>query len=208
MEAYEKIAKDWDERRKAPFSSLALFLPSISKSEIILDAGCGNGRNLKLIAKCAKFACGIDSSKKMLHFAKKNLIGTKNASVSIGDISKMKFVANKFDKIFSSAVLHHLKPNLHQIAVFEMFRVLKKGGTIFLTVWVGKKGFKKEEMVKWALPSGEKALRYYYFFNSSELNALFKNAGFSKISIFYESSGKKTLKKQAKNICVIAHKAP
>ncbi|MEK6842897.1 MAG: class I SAM-dependent methyltransferase [Candidatus Micrarchaeota archaeon] len=168
MQAYEIIAKDWDEKRKSPFSALALFLPAISKSDIILDAGCGNGRNLKLIAKQAKFVCGIDSSKKMLEFAKKNLKAKKNVSISFGDIAKTKFEANKFDKIFSSAVLHHLKPNLHKIAVGELYRVLKKGGILFLTVWVGKKSFKKEETVKWALPNREKVLRYYFF--STQLN--------------------------------------
>jgi len=204
MDAFDKIAREWDERRKAPSSPLPFFQKIIGKEDRILDAGCGNGRNLIEIAKSCSEAYGLDSSTGMVNFCRGNLIsnGVHNAGCIDGNIMGLPFADGFFDKVLLAAVIHHLSRKEQPVAAGELFRVLRAGGLLFVTVWAEnhlKEG--NEGHVKW----GE-VQRYHYFFKKEELEGLFEAAGFEVLEVFYERKGMKVARPEGQNIVLIAKK--
>ena len=107
-----------------------LDVPNFVKDGTVLEIGCGNGYGTKLINKYfhPKEICGIDIDEKMIDLAKKN--GNTKTSFVLGDVAQLPFEDNSFDGIFDFAILHHV-PNWKK-AIDEMYRVLKKGGQVFI----------------------------------------------------------------------------
>jgi ubiquinone/menaquinone biosynthesis C-methylase UbiE len=209
MQVYNEIAAEWEKSRKTPFSALKFFLPKIHPHDRVLDAGCGNGRNLAEIAKGCKEAYGIDSSFEMLKHARQRLLDSdaKNACVIDGQIQKLPFGTEFFDKIFGIAVLHHLRREGQLLALLEFSRALKLGGELFLTVWSeNKSGGRREGDVDWKVPDGLAKGRYYYFFRRDELEGLLAKSGFEIIDCFYEKDGEKVPLAKSQNLCVHARK--
>jgi len=98
----------------------------------ILDIGCGDGATEIFIAH--NFSnwqtAAIDISDKSLQEAKKrNLL---NASFTSYNGKKIPFNENSFDIVFVAAVLHHIDFALHAAFVKEIYRVLKKGGRVYI----------------------------------------------------------------------------
>lgn len=102
----------------------------------ILDAGCGTGRNLFYFLKNNYEVYGVDSSQEAIsqvqsiagEFSRLNPI----ENFSVASVEKMPFVAEKFDLVISSAVLHFAENLEHFEAMLnEMWRVLKPGGYLF-----------------------------------------------------------------------------
>ncbi len=110
--------------------------PDFFKGKVVLDAGCGMGRNLFYAAKFgARDAIGIDLSEAVepAYFMAKDM---PNVHVVQADIYHLPF-RQDFDFIFSIGVLHHLPSPKKGFE--SLLGVLKKRGTI--SVWVyGKEG--------------------------------------------------------------------
>jgi len=102
-------------------------------NERILDFGCGTG-TLTLMIKKAGPGCsvyGIDIDHQALEIAEKK---ARHDGVDIQliqyDGTVLPFANEKFDKLVSSLVLHHL-PKEEKIPVLrELYRVLKRGGEL------------------------------------------------------------------------------
>jgi len=98
----------------------------------ILDFGCGNGSTeihmTKYFSKSEIF--GIDPSKTSIAVAKKRKL--PNCTFSPFDGKHIPFPDKSFDLIFVAGVLHHVEFSLHSQQLREMFRVLKKGGRIYI----------------------------------------------------------------------------
>ncbi|MFH1750350.1 MAG: class I SAM-dependent methyltransferase [Candidatus Micrarchaeota archaeon] len=210
MDAYNEIASSWEESRQRPFAPIAFFLGDLMASERVLDAGCGNGRNLvEIAARCGE-AYGIDSSHEMLKFAESRLIAKKmhNAAVLCGNIISLPFGDGFFDRACCTAVLHHLPEDGHLSALRELWRTLKPGATLFITVWAENKSGEREGHVRWKPKAGKIVHRYYYFFGKDELVSKLRGAGFAIRDLFYERDGQRTDAKKARNICVFALRPP
>ncbi len=107
------------------------------KGKIVLDAGCGIGRNSYWpLVYGAKKVVAFDLDQRTVAAAKKNLYKFSNTEVkqmSIYDIG----CTDEFDIVFSIGVIHHLE-RPHE-AVKELVKSLKKGG--LLLIWVyGREG--------------------------------------------------------------------
>ncbi|MFH1200518.1 MAG: methyltransferase domain-containing protein [Candidatus Micrarchaeota archaeon] len=213
MQAYDEIAHDWDKARTRPISALSLFIADVKKTDAVLDAGCGNARNLVEIArKCAKIV-GVDSSDEMLSFAAARIGKAKlrkKASLEHGDIRALPFDSGEFDKVFCIAVLHHLARREQLKAVRELSRVLKPDGAVYLTVWNRDQkkfdGRGKEIDSAWTAKGGRKVPRYYYLFSEAELRLLARRAGLKVARVAYEKDGQEHDKRGAKNLCLKAAK--
>ena len=83
------------------------FIDNISKNDIVLDIGCGNGALTYDLAKKVKEVIGIDIEEKNIKFANKNY-KRENLKFIIGDSTKYKF-NKKFDVIILSNVLEHIE---------------------------------------------------------------------------------------------------
>ena len=107
----------------------------LTKGDKVLDAGCGWGYYPKLISKLPVRGyklIGVDLDKKSVLQAKQSVSSNANISIKVGNLEKLKFKDNTFDKIILSEVAEHLPK---ESRVFdELLRVLKPNGYILITV--------------------------------------------------------------------------
>jgi ubiquinone/menaquinone biosynthesis C-methylase UbiE len=102
------------------------------KNDKFLDVGCGDGYYSYLLSQLGTFnITGIDSDSNALKNAKKQ-VQSKSVKFVNGDVTKMPFKTNSFSKLVCSEVLEHLPDDLKGLK--EMNRVIKKGGTLCITV--------------------------------------------------------------------------
>ncbi|MCK5700822.1 MAG: class I SAM-dependent methyltransferase [Cyclobacteriaceae bacterium] len=103
----------------------------------ILDAGCGDGRNLIYFVRNGYKVYGIDKDEDSIQMLK-HLIKSINKDYpldrfTVGKVGDMPFANHEFDAIISSAVLHFAEDNDHFINMFsELDRVLKPEGILFV----------------------------------------------------------------------------
>lgn len=101
-------------------------------NDLILDAGCGSGRNLKWFLQNNFNCIAVDVNAEAITLAKENY--PKNHSVfSIADLANLPFKNSYFNHIICSAVLHFSESETHFKQQFsELVRVLKPNGSIFI----------------------------------------------------------------------------
>ncbi len=101
--------------------------------EKVLEVGCGRGfylKALKTIWPNLKVT-GLDINPKYLVQARK-FLGPIKANLVLGDATSLPFSNCEFDRIIASEVLEHIPDDLQ--ALSEMYRVLKPGGIVIITV--------------------------------------------------------------------------
>jgi len=102
----------------------------------ILDAGCGEGRNLIYFLRNDYQVWGIDKNNDAIQMLKYLAKSIKKEypldRFMSGDVEKMPYADFEFDAIISSAVLHFAENTNHFISMMEeLVRVLKPGGILF-----------------------------------------------------------------------------
>ena len=118
--------------------SLEQFLQSVApkSSDVVLDAGCGSGRNLSILSSRVKEIIGLDFSEEMLERARERVHSEDLANVSLtrGTVTDMKFPDARFDKVVCASVLQYLDTADCETSFREMIRVCKPSGTLVLHV--------------------------------------------------------------------------
>jgi 2-polyprenyl-3-methyl-5-hydroxy-6-metoxy-1,4-benzoquinol methylase len=99
---------------------------------IILDAGCGKGRNLRWFYQNNYKVYGVDHSESAIETVKKEY--PKMAlNFSIQNLDNLSFQNAFFDHILCNAVLHFAQHKAHFMHMFsELIRVLKPGGSLLI----------------------------------------------------------------------------
>lgn len=98
----------------------------------VLDAGCGNGFLENYLAEKAKQVVGIDSSEKLLSFAKKNISQENVEFKQENLLEKLPVADSSFDIVIANMVLQYL-PEL-SIFAQETERTLKPNGTFLMFI--------------------------------------------------------------------------
>lgn len=101
------------------------------KGKKILDAGCGIGKDCKMLAEKGAKVVGIDISQKMIEMAKSKC---KNSKIEfyLQDMENTRFRDDEFDVVIAAfSVLY--KGDLKGL-LKEFRRILKKGGECYLIV--------------------------------------------------------------------------
>lgn len=126
--SYNQIAKGFSESRYKQWSSVIEFINSLHPNSYILDAGCGNGKNMT--REDVKFI-GCDICENLIEICKQ-----KGLDVLLSNVTQLPFNDNTFDAVMSIAVLHHIYKKDDLItALNEIIRVVVNGGRIYFTVW-------------------------------------------------------------------------
>lgn len=105
---------------------------ALKDKDRVLDCGCGDGLFLVAIREVSRCQLhGLDFDKKNLRLASQYLKGS-SVKLKHGDVTKMPFGNQFFDKIYCTEVLEHVINDRKALA--EIKRVLKKNGLLIVTV--------------------------------------------------------------------------
>ena len=187
-EVYNQIAEDFSEKRFSSWNWIDSFLNSFQKNKMILDLGCGNGRNMT--KKDLNFI-GIDNCHNFVNICKK-----KGLSVLECDMANIPLPEQIFDGIISIASFHHLATEeRRKQTLMEMKRMLKDDGKILLSIWSidqrhnSKLNFNYgDNYIPWKDSEGNiKGNRYYYIFELNEIIKLIET--FFKIESHFWDHG-------------------
>lgn len=109
------------------------FIPNNAKK--VLDVGCGSGRHTMALLREGFQVEAIDSSSTALNIAKDMVLNLDaNVNFNEGNIVKLPYKDEEFDGIICWGVLHYLTDEEFEKAFSELFRVLKPGGILGLTL--------------------------------------------------------------------------
>ena len=110
-----------------------------------LDAGCGIGSHVLLLAKVVRPAghvTGLDLSPELLNYAREiaQMSGlSEDVSFQEGDVNNLPFDDNCFDWAWSSDCIGYAPARQHTVrphtALKELIRVVKPGGSIIILMW-------------------------------------------------------------------------
>lgn len=159
---------------------------NISPFDSILDCGCGDGLYLKIIKELSGVnIIGFDLNGESLMLAR-GYTRDKGVPLVQGRIGVLPYKDNSFSKIFSTEVLEHVEDDSG--ALKEIFRILKPGGTLIITVpnhnypflwdpvnWVFEHCFGKHMKSGFWAGIWNMHLRLYY---REGIEALIRQAGF------------------------------
>jgi ubiquinone/menaquinone biosynthesis C-methylase UbiE len=100
----------------------------------VLDAGCGEGYNTRIVSKQCNKVIGVDISQKMIEFAnqqeQENPLGIEYKTASYSDLKI--FADESFDTVLSFMSLMDCAD--YNGAIEEFFRILKPGGDLFFNI--------------------------------------------------------------------------
>jgi len=126
---YSSIAVSFSRTRFSVWIEVQDFLNDLTTNNKILDAGCGNGKNMLYRKDLDMF--GIDNCQEFIRICQE-----RNLNVVWGDILEIPYANKYFDATMSIAVIHHLKTFQERcLAIQEVIRVTKKGGKVFIMLW-------------------------------------------------------------------------
>jgi len=139
---YDRVADDYADRfpstepeqqiELAMVAHFASLLPGPSPD--VLDAGCGAGRMLPVLAGAACRARGVDLSRGMVRRAQRDHPGF---DTRVGSISALPFPDGSFDGLFSwYSTIHTPDPELG-VVFAEARRVLRPGGHVLVAFQAG-----------------------------------------------------------------------
>lgn len=175
-DTYNQIATDFDRTRYNQWSTVKKFIEMLPVNSLVLDAGCGNGKNM--IFENIQFV-GCDICENFVEICQK-----KGFNVVLSSVTSMPFQNNMFDAVMSIAVLHHIyqKDDLMR-ALNELIRVVKNNGLIHFTVWA-----KEQKLTEKFIPIDDKGnyfvtwkdkitrevvgKRFYHLFSKTEIDEL------------------------------------
>ncbi|WP_215225633.1 class I SAM-dependent methyltransferase [Echinicola shivajiensis] len=108
----------------------------------ILDAGCGEGRNLVYLIRSGFQVFGVDQNPTAVQMARTyaRTLQPKYDLLrfQVAGVEDMPFHMGAFQAVISSAVLHFAQSTVHFYQLFsEMVRVLEPGGILFLRMTTG-----------------------------------------------------------------------
>ena len=158
-------------------ASFIIKILDMKKEDVVLDIGAGPGAHLEDIRrKINGVKCiGIEISETAI---KKKL--SKELDIRPGDMRKMPFENESFDKIFSLGTVEHV-PETEQV-LREIYRVLKKNGKIYLTVPNKISFFHLTKRFKMLI--GKWDIGYEKSFTPMEFRKLLHMAGFKNSKYF------------------------
>ncbi len=153
------------------WKSVAEALLRLMPSMIIADLGAGDGSFSLLLAQNAKNVIAVDSSAKMIEFAREQAHRhhAKNVDYRLGDMEELPIDDNAVDLVFFSQSLHHALHPHHAIA--EAARVLRPGGRIAI-LDLAKHRFEEAR---------EMYADEWLGFSEAELESYLAAAGFEKV---------------------------
>jgi|TARA_B100001971_G_C18169837_1_gene526438 ubiquinone/menaquinone biosynthesis C-methylase UbiE len=112
------------------------FKLKLKKNDKILDVGFGDGRHIVFLKKMGLDVYGTEISVHIINRIKK-LVKNVNKKLKVGTNDNLNFKSNYFNMLLSWNSCYYMSPEdpfNFQKHVFEISRVLKKNGTIIISI--------------------------------------------------------------------------
>jgi ubiquinone/menaquinone biosynthesis C-methylase UbiE len=181
---YDRIAEEFaDVNANMPpelIIAAEQFLSTIKPGALILDLGCGAGRDMAWFESQGATVVGSDLSAGMLAQARLRAQG----GLAQTDMRRLPFRTGCFQGVWCCGAFLHLSKADAPHALAEMHRVLVPGGTLFLSVQEGM-GEGWERTTRY----GEPVERFLARYRAEETTALLVDGGFAIRDHTAESAG-------------------
>lgn len=145
------------------------FCRSIQENSLILDIGCGPGRDTKIFSAKGYRVVGIDLSQKLLRIARQQVARADFKLMNIGNIN---FQPNHFEGLWANSSLMHLPKEHIRDALKQYHGVLKENGLFYLCLKQGE----GEQMVP-DKRYGD-VMKNWAFYQQEEIESILKETGF------------------------------
>lgn len=101
----------------------------------VCDAACGFGTYSRILHEAGYQLSGFDISEESLKLTRALLkeSGIPTDTYLVSDICDIQFGEGSFDAVVAHAVLDHLEFSQAEVAVNELFRIVKTGGLVYLS---------------------------------------------------------------------------
>jgi ubiquinone/menaquinone biosynthesis C-methylase UbiE len=106
-------------------------LGTLPRGSRVLDVGCGTGMYLKRFEDMGLEASGVEPAEAMRRAAERS---APHAIVKDGVATSLPFADASFDAVVAIEVLRYLNADDNRASLREMYRVLRPGGRIFVTL--------------------------------------------------------------------------
>ncbi len=156
----------------------AKYLPKRAK---ILEGGCGLGDKVFVLKQSGYEVIGVDYAVQTVGKLNKFM---PELDIRYGDLRTLPFLGHVFDGYWSFGVIEHDYYGFQEIAR-EMFRVLKPGGFLFMTVPALSR-LRRMKAAAGFYPafredSVDRSRFYQFAYSSEEIQELFKGHGFDLV---------------------------
>jgi len=157
------------------------FLKNAAKNKVVLDLGCGEGRDAKVIAPLSKYYYALDSSPEQLKRAKNQCKNIKNIHFLHSSGEKIGLPNESVDLVICSWVISVINGRRRKLRVLaEVERVLKATGKVILVEndWQGEfeeirqHPIRTKRFNEWLIKKGfkiSKKMHTYFEFPSYEI---------------------------------------
>jgi len=125
---WDSIAEDWSGKRRRQIKEVMNLLEKTEGN--VLDMACGSGRHFS-----AHVTHACDFSEIMLNIAKKNAVQQGfDIEISQCSMEKTPYEDDFFNYVFCISSLHCMDEIDQQLALKEIFRILKPGAMLVISV--------------------------------------------------------------------------
>lgn len=177
-EGYDEwIASDFRDQYEVNWKVLTKYM---EKDRRLLDVGCGPGSlSIRLACHCQE-VWGVDVTPEMIAIAEKKAeTATENVFFLQADACGLPFDSHSFDTVMSVNALQTMEQP--ELALMEMYRVLKPGGELLLiTYCYGDSSVTDNaSLVQWIVKYGGQAMWHHFTF--AQLVTLLQAKGFEVV---------------------------
>lgn len=174
VESYDRIAEEYatkwfDKPVVEPY--LNRFIPLVRGRGLVVDVGCGPGRDLAYLLRHGVPTIGIDLSVRMLAEARRRV---PEGAYILADCRQLPFRTDSLAGIWACASLLHLARSDFALSLSEFSRVLCRGH-LFL-------GLKEGDGEQWTRGNNGND-RFFTYHRPSEIESALGQAGFELIEL-------------------------
>lgn len=190
---YESEGPAFSSKRTQPWGLMSLLKDRLKSGDLLVDIGAGNCRLADVMPSDVRYL-GVEPSSSLRKEAGQFLSLRNNGEVVAGSFPKLDLQESYADAVACIAVLHHIPSReMRTESIKELYRVLKPGSLMLLTVWnprairfwswntfkyalmrrIGVKGGEAGDLYYPWKASGKIEERYVHAFTLKEFKSLF-----------------------------------
>ncbi|KAJ8725229.1 hypothetical protein PYW07_016187 [Mythimna separata] len=133
-QVYEQIAGHFSTTRHKPWPKVVQFMERVSPGSVVMDLGCGNGKNILKRDDIVQIAG--ERSSGLLAECKEHIRDISRADCVRLDLLNATLKDEAADIVICIAVIHHFSSRARRLqSISTIYRLLRKGGSALITVW-------------------------------------------------------------------------